>query len=98
MTEDSDTQITATTPPGIAGAVNVQVVGDLGTDTLIAGFTYTSAATVPDDAQPIPASVQAYGRFSEDASCQNGWGPSWQSWAEKITGGWVCTRSIPSLG
>ncbi len=50
------------------------------------------------DAHPIPAWVQAYGRLGEDDSCLNGWGPSWQPWAEEITGGRVCTRSIPSLG
>ena len=47
---------------------------------------------------PIPAWVQAYGRFGADAKCADGWSPSWQSWAESVTGGWVCDRSIPSLG
>jgi hypothetical protein len=47
---------------------------------------------------PIPAWVQAYGRARADATCENGWGPSWQSWAQPVTGGWVCTRTIPSLG
>jgi hypothetical protein len=46
---------------------------------------------------PIPAWVQAYGR-AKDAICEDGWSPSWESWAEPVTGGWVCTRSIPSLG
>jgi hypothetical protein len=49
-------------------------------------------------APPIPAWVQAYGRASADAKCLDGWDQSWQSWAEKVTGGWVCTRNIPSLG
>lgn len=47
---------------------------------------------------PIPEWVQAYGRASADATCEDGWGPSWQEWAQQVTGGWVCTRSIPSLG
>jgi hypothetical protein len=47
---------------------------------------------------PIPAWVQAYGRFGAKATCDAGWEPSWQAWAEPITGGWVCARSIPSLG
>jgi hypothetical protein len=47
---------------------------------------------------PIPPWVQAYGRFGKDAPCDNNWGPSWQLWAEKITSGWVCTRTIPGLG
>lgn len=46
---------------------------------------------------PIPSWVQAYGRDKE-ATCLDGWDASWQSWAEPVTGGWVCTRSIPSLG
>jgi hypothetical protein len=46
----------------------------------------------------IPAWVQAYGRASSDATCLGGWSPSWQGWAVPVTGGWVCTRSIPSLG
>jgi hypothetical protein len=50
------------------------------------------------DPAPIPSWVQAYGRASADATCENGWDASWQSWAEPVTGGWVCTRSIPSLG
>jgi hypothetical protein len=48
-------------------------------------------------APAIPAWVQAYGR-DKDATCLDGWGASWQQWAEKVTGGWVCDRSIPSLG
>jgi hypothetical protein len=47
---------------------------------------------------PIPAWVQAYGRSGPEATCENGWDASWQSWAEPVTSGWVCTRSIPSLG
>jgi hypothetical protein len=49
-------------------------------------------------APPIPEWVQAYGRHGADAACVDGWGTSWQSWAVPVTGGWVCTRSIPSLG
>jgi hypothetical protein len=42
--------------------------------------------------------VQAYGRFGADATCDDGWNASWQEWAVPVTGGWVCTRSVPSLG
>lgn len=59
------------------------------------GYTEPAPAA---DAPPIPAWVQAYGRASADATCIEGWDASWQSWAEPVTGGWVCTRSIPSLG
>jgi hypothetical protein len=46
---------------------------------------------------PIPTWVQAYGRV-QDAACETGWDASWQEWAVPVTGGWVCPRSIPSLG
>jgi hypothetical protein len=65
-----------------------------GTYTLETSFPGVAAADQP----PIPAWVQAYGRDSRDATCLDGWDASWQSWAEPVTGGWVCTRSIPSLG
>ena len=42
--------------------------------------------------------VQAYGIFHHDDACLTDWTNSWQKWAEPITGGWVCTRAIPSLG
>lgn len=48
-------------------------------------------------ASSVPAWVQAYGRTA-DAACADGWDASWQEWAAPVTGGWVCTRSIPSLG
>lgn len=60
--------------------------------------TVTAAPTSSVESPVIPAWVQAYGRFGPDATCDEGWGPSWQSWAEDVTGGWVCTRTIPSLG
>lgn len=62
------------------------------------GATDAVATDAVADAPPIPAWVQAYGRASKDATCLDGWNPSWQSWAEPVTGGWVCTRSSPSLG
>lgn len=66
-------------------------------------FACTEPAPAPPgpvvvDASPIPAWVQASGRASQDANCPTGWSPSWQKWAEPVTGGWVCTRTIPSLG
>ena len=47
---------------------------------------------------PIPGWMQSVGRANADAKCEAGWNPSWQSWAQSVTGGWVCTRIIPSLG
>jgi hypothetical protein len=67
------------------------------------GIQYSSTITViavdgPASAASIPAWVQAYGRASADAKCQDGWDASWQEWAQDVTGGWVCTRSIPANG
>jgi hypothetical protein len=52
----------------------------------------------PAASAPIPAWVQAYGRASAAAPCIQSWNQSWQAWAEPVTGGWVCTRTIPSIG
>ena len=46
----------------------------------------------------IPAWQQSVGRPNSTSTCNDGWQPSWQEWAQPVTGGWVCTRSIPSLG
>ena len=54
--------------------------------------------TGTSDSSPIPAWLQSYGRAGSGAACEAGWAPSWQEWAVPVTGGWVCTRSIPSLG
>lgn len=46
----------------------------------------------------IPNWVQAVGRQSSTTACPTGWGESWQEWARPVTGGWVCTRSVPMYG
>ncbi len=51
-----------------------------------------------DDAKPIPPWVQGYGRGSAADACNDGWTASWEQWPHSGTGGWVCTREIPSLG
>ena len=51
-----------------------------------------------DDAKPIPPWVQGYGRGSAADACKDGWTASWEQWPHGGTGGWVCTREIPSLG
>lgn len=56
------------------------------------------ASATPTAASPIPAWVQGYGRNSSTESCLAGWAPSWEQWMHAGAGGWVCTRSIPSLG
>lgn len=54
--------------------------------------------SAPEPAAPVPAWQQAYGRASQDADCADGWNPSWQEWALPVTGGWVCTRTVPAIG
>jgi hypothetical protein len=54
--------------------------------------------TVADTYIPIPPWVQGYGRASAADVCLDGWTASWELWPNGGTGGWVCTRSIPSLG
>jgi hypothetical protein len=39
----SDTEITCNTPPGAAGAIDVTVTTDAGSDTLTGGYTYEAA-------------------------------------------------------
>lgn len=62
--------------------------------TITCGGPSTPSASAP----AIPAWVQAYGIFRQDDACETGWTNSWQEWAVPVTGGWVCTRSVPSLG
>jgi hypothetical protein len=75
--------------------------GELGDTTCGAAFylTITDGSVPSTTGSPsIPVWVQAYGRASAGATCLEGWYPSWESWAEPVTGGWVCTRSIASRG
>jgi hypothetical protein len=58
--------------------------------------TYTVGNAV--EASPIPPWLQAYGRASANATCLDGWNPSWHWWPNNGTGGFVCQREIPSLG
>jgi hypothetical protein len=97
------TRVTLTaSDPTLLGTVATFVDDFDATQTVTIRSVTVAAPDTPSDttadAAPIPAWVQAYGRPSADASCLDGWNPSWESWAEPVTGGWVCTRSIPSLG
>ncbi len=47
---------------------------------------------------PVPEWVQGYGRGSASDACRDGWSASWALWPNDGTGGWVCTRTVPSLG
>jgi hypothetical protein len=61
-------------------------------------ITCTGPSSGTSSGPAIPEWVQAFGIFHRDDACLTGWTNSWQHWAEPITGGWVCTRTIPSLG
>ncbi len=89
------TVVVTTNDSGDTGLANWTLTGG-GTATLSGGCGYGGGSAA--SGIPIPEWVQAYGRFGANATCEDGWKPSWQHWAEPITGGWVCTRSIPSLG
>jgi hypothetical protein len=54
--------------------------------------------TVTARSIPIPPWVQGYGRGSAADACRDGWSPSWEMWMNGGAGGYVCARSIPSLG
>lgn len=47
---------------------------------------------------PIPTWMQAVGRSSSDASCPDGFTPSWDTWPNGGKGGWVCNRFVPVYG
>ena len=96
--------------PVIQHALGTPVVGlPAGTYTIVMGVMPSADsdviflaglqnASIASPAGPvIPPWVQAIGRLSAD-SCPTGWGASWQQWAVPITGGYVCSREIPSLG
>lgn len=74
-------------------------VSDADSDIL---FVITVAEPVPgepsSEAAGIPDWVQSYGRGAQADSCVTGWSASWEQWPNGGAGGWVCTRSIPSLG
>lgn len=82
-------------PTADFGLTSAIICFGVGTCTYYVAFDIVGPSASSD---PIPAWVQSYGRFGADATCEDGWSASWQAWAQEVTGGWVCTRSIPSLG
>ncbi len=62
------------------------------------GTVTFDALMSPDTYVPIPPWVQGYGRHSQADLCLDGWTASWEQWPHGGSGGWVCTREIPSLG
>lgn len=51
-----------------------------------------SPSTSTDSGGPLDV-LEQYGR-TIDASCRDGWGPSWAQWPNDYSGGWVCTRTL----
>ncbi len=47
---------------------------------------------------PIRMWQQAYGRASATDTCQSGYTPSWDTWPNGGTGGFVCNRFVPEYG
>lgn len=68
--------------------------GELTIDVTVADGSAPGDASAPS----VPEWVQAVGRLDADAPCPDGWLPSWQGWAMPVTGGWVCTRTLPAYG
>lgn len=87
--------ITLTAPaPRLAGLA--QFDGDI-TDAQRMDFWFF-CDPAGDPATPIPMWNQAFARNGSGATCPAGWEPSWQEWAQAVSGGWVCTRGIRSFG
>lgn len=72
--------------------------GRLTIDVTVTGTPAPDPDAPGEPAPAIPDWVQAFGRASADAACPDGWAASWQAWAQPVTGGWVCTRTVPALG
>lgn len=73
-------------------------VAMIGADGYDLSFRIIYRGTEKIGATPIPPWVQGYGRGSAADACNDGWAASWEQWPHDGTGGWVCTRVIPSLG
>jgi hypothetical protein len=99
---ETDEKASATAPAGVPTTVSYTFPTDQTTKfyTQVNSFAQTAwtiTCTRPAPA-PIPDWLQAYGIFRQLDPCREGWSNSWHEWALPITGGWVCTRTIPSLG
>jgi hypothetical protein len=81
----------------VGGAANLRVDAS-DTSTITQAVPRTCGDALPaEEFAAIPDWVQGYGRAVTD-SCRAGWAASWEMWMNGGTGGYVCTRSIPSLG
>lgn len=60
--------------------------------------TLASSSSSAGDAASVLMWQQAYGRASATDSCQDGYTPSWATWPNGGTGGFVCNRFVPEYG
>jgi hypothetical protein len=102
---DPDPYVTVASTSTVPGTITYVIPAERAAPELVAFRIVVNgpgAVTVTGTCGPaspvVPAWLQAYGRGGEAAACATGWSPSWQQWAVPVTGGWVCTRSVPSLG
>ena len=89
-----DSSVTAL-PSGLCTIVVVSEFGDLGANAIVGG---AETVQIGHPAQALPPWVQGHGRGSAADACLDGWTASWDQRPHGGTGGWVCTRSVPSLG
>ena len=81
-----------------SGWYSISYFENFNPDVTVHGLQNVCIGTCPATEKPIPPWVQSYGRGSAGESCKEGWNASWEKWPNGNTGGYVCTRIIPSLG
>jgi hypothetical protein len=97
--------ITMTWGPGLVtstGSLNGATVEvwrlDNGSSYATVTPTLASSSSSTGDAASVLMWQQAYGRASATDSCQDGYTPSWDTWPNGGTGGFVCNRFVPEYG
>jgi len=78
--------------PLAPGAVIANVSPD---DEVFYPVTYEPTSDAP---RPTIMWNQAIGRASASAACPAGYTPSWDTWPNNHTGGYVCNRFVPMYG
>ena len=97
---DAGTVVTITWGNGIL-TTNASLTGttvyvwDLGLGQDVA---VTPTLLAPSDRAAIPMWQQAIGRASATAPCPAGYTPSWDTWPNNHTGGYVCNTFVPAYG
>lgn len=92
---NGESQPLAITPGAAIAALNNDVSG-VGTPVAIA-IRWAGPRT-SGDAAPVMMWQQSHGRASAADSCPSGYTPSWDTWPNGGTGGFVCNRFVPEYG